>query len=224
MNVPEFACQHPRWNINTNLQPCSLDMSFHVAMAVTTYIVVSGDTDTIVEISTQRLKDAFARPATAQVVSSRDSDPFFLHGVIAQESFLQSKSLVTTLRLRLYKQLDIIDNDKNAKEGKKTELALDRNALRGVTENPHVISQTADVLVSSTEMGTMVVERMAVAHADLKNTSDTSSHKKYNQIEDMLSHLKHSLQSRKRWILGYKSRKDIAMDLVNYPQLSSGSD
>ena len=66
-------------------------------MAVTIYIVVSGNTDTVVEISRQRLKDAFARPATAQAAPSRKLDPFVLHGVIAQESFLQSKPLVTTL-------------------------------------------------------------------------------------------------------------------------------
>lgn len=188
-------------------------MSFHKVMAVTTYIVVSGDADPIVEVAKQRLKDAFAHPASNQQASRRTSDSFFLHGVIAQESFLQSKGVITKLRHRLYDQLDVVDDDKNAEKGK-TELALDRDALRGITKNLHMISQDADVLVSSTEMGTMVVERMATAHAYLKTTSEISSRQGHNQVDDMLEHLMHSLQSRKRWILGYKSRKDIAMNLV----------
>lgn len=213
----EFTCQHPRWNIHTKLQPCSVYMSFHKAMAATTYIVVSGDGDPIIEVSKQRLKDAFAQPASSQDASRKTSDPFFLHGVIAQESFLQSKSVITKLRHRLYDQLDVVDDDKNAREGK-TELALNRDALRGITKNLHMISQDADVLVSSTEMGTMVVERMATAQAYLKTMSDSSSRQGHNQVEDMLNQLMHSLQSRKRWILGYKSRKDIAMNLASYPR------
>lgn len=217
MIVPEFICQHPRWNIHTKLQPCSIYMSFHKAMAVTTYIVVSGDADPVVEVAKQRLKDAFAHPASTQQASRRTSDSFFLHGVIAQESFLQSKGVITKLRHRLYDQLDVVDDDKNAEKGK-TELALDRDALRGITKNLHMISQDADVLVSSTEMGTMVVERMATAHAYLKTTSEISSRQGHNQVDDMLEHLMHSLQSRKRWILGYKSRKDIAMNLASHPR------
>lgn len=209
----EFICQHPRWNIHTKLQPCSVYMSFHKTMEVTTYIVVSGDADPLVEVSKQRLKDAFAHPVSIQEAPRKTPNPFFLHGVIAQESFLQSKSVITKLRHRLYDQLDVVDDDKNAKEGK-TELALDRNALKGITKNLHMISQDADVLVSSTEMGTMVVERMATAHAYLRTTSDSSSRQEHIQVEDMLGHLMYSLQSRKRWILGYKSRKDIAMNLV----------
>ncbi|KAL9135547.1 MAG: hypothetical protein Q9175_003255 [Cornicularia normoerica] len=108
-----------------------------------------------------------------------------------------SRSFETTLRHRLYDQLDVVDddNDKNAKEGK-TELALNRDAFRGMTKNLHMILQDADVLVSSAEMGTLVVKRRAAAPAYLKSMSDSSSQQGYDQVEDMLGHLKHSLQSR----------------------------
>ena len=192
-------------------------------MAVTTYIVTSGEADPVVEISKQRLKVAFAYPRSTQHARCEPSDPFLFHSIIAQESFVQSKSVVTKLRHRLYDQLDVVDDDKNAKEGK-TELALNRDALRGITKNLHRISQDADVLVSSSEMGNMVVERMTTAHAYLKMMSDSPSQQGHDQVKDMLGHLMHSLEARKRWILGYKSRKDIAMNLASHPHPQSTLD
>lgn len=92
-------------------------------MAATTYIFVSGDADPIVEFSKQRLKDAFAHPASIQEGPIRVSDPFFLHDVIAQDSSLQSKSAITKVQRRLYDQLEVVEDEKSAKKGK-TELAF----------------------------------------------------------------------------------------------------
>ena len=217
MVTPEFICQHPRWNLHSKVQPCSVYMSFHKAMAVTTYIVVSGEADSMVDISKQRLKVAFGYPESAKDIQRELSDPFLFHSIIAQESFVQSKSVVANVRYRLCDQLHVVGDDKHAKESK-TELALNRDALRGITKNLHKISQDADVLVSSTEMATMVIERMATAHAYLWVPSDSTSQQGSHQVRDMMGHLMHSLEARKRWVLGYKSRKDTAMNLASHPR------
>ena len=217
MVAPEFMCQHPRWNLHSKVQPCSVYMSFHKVMAVTTYIVVSGEADPIVDISKQRLKVAFAYPKPAQDIQCEPTDPFLFHSIIAQESFVQSKSIVASVRYRLCDQLHVVDDEKNAKEGT-TELALNRDALRGITKNLHKISQDADVLVSSTEMGTMVIERMATAHRYLEATSDSPLQQSSRQVRDMMVHLTHSLEARKWWVLNYKSRKDTAMNLASHPR------
>lgn len=99
------------------------------------------------------MKNEFAHPASIQETPRKASD-----------SFLQSKSATMKLRHRLYDQSDVVDDEESARKGK-TELTLNRDAFRGMTKNLHMTSQYADVLVSSTDMGTMVLERMATPHA-----------------------------------------------------------
>jgi len=69
---------------------------------------------------------------------------------------------MTKLRHRLDDALDDVDaygaGDKS----------LDRAALRALTSELHLISQDAEALVSSAEMGTMVIERMHAAHGHLR--------------------------------------------------------
>lgn len=191
------------------MQPCSVYMSHQSQTAVTTYIVVSGEADTCIGISKSRLEDAFRRPKPGQVTLEKATDPFLLHNIIAQESFLQSKPVITKLRFRLYDQLDKVDA-----YGKGEEI-VDRAALKALTNELHLISQDADSLVAGAEMGTMITERMYEAHTTLKTSVEVRLQRHFCQVEDSLGHLVHSLQARRRWILSYKSRKDIAMNLVS---------
>lgn len=198
-------------------------MSFDKITAVTTYIIVSGSSDTCVATSKSRLEEMF--PPKGQTASRPlgGTDPFFLHTIIAQESLLQSKSVITNLRYRLYDGLDAVDN-----QDKSAELAKNRSALKGVTNKLHLVSQDADQLVASTEMATMVAERMFAAHDTLKGGSETSRRHVFAAVDDSLSHLVHSLHARKRWLQSYQSRKDIAMNLVSleyppYPLPSSSA-
>lgn len=205
----EYICQHPRWDAHTKLLPCSIYMSFHRATAVTTYIVVSGEADSCVAVSKKRLEEAFSCTAADDLPFPRVVDPFYFHSILAQESFLQSRQIITKLRHRLYDALDDVDaygaGDK----------FLDRAALRALTNELHLISQDADALLSSAGMGTMVIERMHAAHANLKTMSDVTSLQGFTRVDDSLGHLAQTLQARRRWLLSYKSRKDIAMNLVS---------
>lgn len=197
-------CQHPRWDSHVKLQPCSVYMSVDRITNVTTYIVVSGEDDHCIEIAKKRIEDAFSLPTVDQ-----SPDPFLVHHIIAHESFLQSKPIITKLRHRLYDALDNVD------AYGKGEKSLDRVALRALTNELHLISQDADSLVSSTEMGTMVVERMSAAHRKLIQESDAALQNAFSLVGDSLEQHVQTLHARRRWLLSYKSRKDIAMNLVS---------
>lgn len=184
-------------------------MSFHKATAVTTYIVVSGEADSCIDLSRQRLEEALGGTVPCGLPCPRIADPFYFHSIVAQESFLQSKSIITKLRHRLYDALDDVDAYGAG------EKFLDRAALRTLTNELHLISQDADSLLSSAEMGTMVIERMQSAHGHLKAMSDVTLLQGFTRVDDSLGYLAQTLQARKRWLLSYKSRKDIAMNLVS---------
>lgn len=204
----EYICQHPRWDSHTKLLPCSVYMSFQKATAVTTYIVVSGETDSCIDISRKRLEEALGITAPGGLPFPQIADPFYFHSIVAQESFQQSKPIITKLRHRLYDALDKVDAYGAGEQ------FLDRAALRALTNELHLISQDADSLVSSAEMGTMVTERMHAAHGHLKAMSDLTSLQGFTPVDDSLGYLAQTLQARRRWLLSYKSRKDIAMNLV----------
>ena len=191
------------------MQPCSVYMSHQSQTAITTYIVVSGQGDSCIEVCKSRLQDAFRHQGPGQAPLEKGIDPFLLHNIIAQESFLQSKPVITKLRFRLYDQLDKVDA-----YGKGEEI-VDRAALKALTNELHLISQDADSLVAGAEMGIMITERMYEAHRTLKTSAEFRLQRHFSQVGDSLAHLVHSLQARRRWILSYKSRKDIAMNLVS---------
>ncbi|KAL8660882.1 MAG: hypothetical protein Q9202_006114 [Teloschistes flavicans] len=204
----EYMCQHPRWDSHIKLQPCSVYMSVDKITNVITYIVMSGEDDHCIAIAKKRIEDAFPLPTVYQSDISMAPDPFLIHHIIAHESFLQSKQVITKLRHRLYDALDNVDAYGRG------EKSLDRAALRALTNELHLISQDADSLVSSTEMGTMVVERMSVAHKILKQESDAALQNAFSLVQDSLEQHVQTLHARRRWLLSYKSRKDIAMNLV----------
>ena len=184
-------------------------MSYEKTTATTYYVVASGENDSCVEISKKRLEDTLNRPVPYQDSRYQVPDPFLLHHIIAHESFIQSKQIITKLRHRLYDALDDVD------AYGKGDKSLDRAALRALTNELHLISQDADSLVSSTEMGTMVVERMSAAHGQLQRALEPGSQQALRLVDDSMAQLVQTLHARKRWLLSYKSRKDIAMNLVS---------
>lgn len=132
------------------------------------------------------------------------NDPFLPLSIICHESLVDAKAIITELRHRLYDQLDIVDIY--------SETPFDRSNVKELTSQLHKVSQDADSLFASAEMGTMVIEHIIRARDRALNLfpqalSDVN-------VGDSLSYIKQSLDSQKRWLLSYKSRKDIAMNLV----------
>ena len=179
-------------------------MGFELESRSTTYIIVSGEHEPYLDRVKSRLNDYFPSVGALGSAKLHPYDPFLLLSVICHESLVEAKAIITELRHRLYDQLDIVDTYSNS--------PFDRSSLKELTNKLHKVSQDADSLFASAEMATMVVEHVIRArdralilfpHA----LSDVN-------VGDSLSYIKQSLDSQKRWILSYKSRKDIAMNLV----------
>ncbi|KAK7985283.1 hypothetical protein PG988_002905 [Apiospora saccharicola] len=85
-----------------------------------------------------------------------------------------------------------------------------------MTEQLHKVSQDADSLLVSAEMGSMVAEHGKRSRAILQKEIQTVSTSPFSRsnVGDALEYLVQSLESQKRWLASYRSRKDIAMNLV----------
>ena len=206
----EIICQHPRWKMGNWLSPRSVYMSFEKAIARTTYVVVSSNSarDLVIRTTRDRLANAFAG-STLSSSGHRPLDPYLLNTIILQEVHIQSKKHFTCVRHNLWHQLGVIfDHSKH-------QLDLDRKHLKDLTNQFHEISQDADRLIAHAEMATMIADRTGKAHDHLRSESGASSRRDFCQVDDSLRDLVESLQSRKRWLMSYKSRKDTIMNLVS---------
>lgn len=179
-------------------------MGFDLETCSVTYIIVSGQQERYLDRVKSRLNDYFPPMGTLGSAKLHPNDPFLPLSIICHESLVDAKAIITELRHRLYDQLDIVDIY--------SETPFDRNNLKELTNQLHKVSQDADSLFASAEMGTMVIEHIIRARDRALNLfpqalSDVN-------VGDSLSYIKQSLNSQKRWLLSYKSRKDIAMNLV----------
>ena len=179
-------------------------MGFDLETCSATYIIVSGQREPYLDRVKSRLNDYFPPVGTLGSAKLHPNDPFLPLSIICHESLVDAKAIITELRHRLYDQLDIVDIY--------SETPFDRSNLKELTNQLHKVSQDADSLFVSAEMGTMVIEHVIRARDRALNLfpqalSDVN-------VGDSLSYIKQSLDSQKRWLLSYKSRKDIAMNLV----------
>jgi hypothetical protein len=127
------------------------------------------------------------------------------------EIFLDAKSVITPLRGSLYDQLDLVDvySSKPLHERGRAE-------LEDMTIKMHVISQEIDSVTAGAEMTAMIVRRMQLAHDRCCTLLGPNAIEDGNtKISDALRYLLESAESQKRWLVSYKSRKDIALNLVS---------
>ena len=205
--LSEFFCQQPRWDIHKRQTPWCIYMSYNRILETTTYIIVCGDDYPSSDTVKARLQASFS--GVSEEVSSKlhIRNPYLLHCMIFHEAFVEAKSIITKLRHRLYDQLDKVDD--YAKD------TLDRKTLEILTIELHGVSQDTDSLLASADMAEMIATRMQAAHSRFEELVVVSELKdKTVKINDSLRYLQTSVQSQRRWLLSYKSRKDIAMNLV----------
>jgi hypothetical protein len=80
----------------------------------------------------------------------------------------------------------------------------------------HVVSQGIDAMTANAEMQSMIVRKLMAGHERYRHdthsliTTDTLT-----GTSDALQYLADSIESQRRWLLSYKARKDIAMNLVS---------
>jgi hypothetical protein len=182
-------------------------MSYDVHLACTTYVIACGSENPLNSLVKARLEVHLGGPSETVTAKSHTKDPFLLHCMIFHEGFTEAKAIITKLRHRLYDQLDMVDAyAKNPS---------DRKNLENLTIELHGVSQDTDSLLASADMAEMIATKMAKAHRRFEAIlTDANLKDKTTKLEDALGYLQSSVQSQRRWLLSYKSRKDIAMNLV----------
>ena len=182
-------------------------MSYDVQKKETVYLVTCGENNPHNQTIKTRLEECFKLPV-CYGGDGTHVDPFFLHSMILHESFVGAKSIITAVRHRLYDQLDMVDAYGNEPS--------DRKALEKLTNELHGISQDADSLTASAEMVEIVLQGILSAHQRFQKVrTDQQSTNEMTKTNDSIRYLLSSVQSQRRWIMSYKSRKDIAMNLVS---------
>ncbi|KIW08396.1 uncharacterized protein PV09_01308 [Verruconis gallopava] len=209
---PHFYCQHPRWNIHVSETPISVYMSHKPQQACTTYVVSCGtqERSAMREHSMERLKDWWASNTVKQSNKNLPS-PYILHCLISQASLESAKQLFNELRHRLYDVLDAVDayakSDYSMRQNQ-------RAVLEGATVKLHNVSQDIDSTMAGLDMATMIAENLLMALERSKSTLGVQYTVSQEQTAQAASYLARSHASQKRWLLSWKSRKDIAMNLV----------
>ncbi|EEP82431.1 predicted protein [Uncinocarpus reesii 1704] len=201
----EAMWQHPRYNIHTRQQPCSVYMGYDFSEACTTYIIVSGENEGYVERTKGRLSDYFhPEGGLSATATEQINDPFLLQSILCHESLTDGKENMRKLRHRLYDQLDIV--------GEYAKEPFDKSNLKEMTNQLHLISQDVDSVLASTEMAGMISRHMAHVRQRMLDISPNTFRK--SNIGEALVYLVDSIDAQKRWLHSLKSRKDIAMNLV----------
>lgn len=182
-------------------------MTYEEQNAVTTCIMTSGTEDPRVQALRSRLTDAFPGEASLASGSSNATDPFLLHCLVSHISFMQSDPSVFDLGVRLYNALDAVDAS--------AQTPFNRDSFKSLTYKLHQISQDADSLISSAEAGLTGVDCMQAAQMRLMKMSKSKKRHELAWSCSSSKYLQRAIESRKRWLLGAKSRKDTAMNLVS---------
>lgn len=181
-------------------------MTHSLADRTTSYIVMTDRTHSRLEDIRRRICASYASGGLPDA-----KDPFMMHCLILHEIFLDAKSVITPLRGSLYDQLDLVDiySSKPLHERGRAE-------LEDMTIKMHVISQEIDSVTAGAEMTAMIVRRMQLAHDRYCSLLGLNAIEDGNtKISDALRYLLESAESQKRWLVSYKSRKDIALNLVS---------
>ncbi|KAF2651128.1 hypothetical protein K491DRAFT_720142 [Lophiostoma macrostomum CBS 122681] len=207
----EFCCQQPRWAIHRKSAPWCIYMTHSLATGATTYIVVCDREQSRFDVVKERLADIFNADRQTRSSLGDSINPFFLHCLISHEVFLDAVPSITQVRHQLYDALDRVDRyaETDADGRKRTE-------LEELTIKLHIVSQETDRMYANVEMSGMIVGRLTQAHQRYRKVveDDVAMRDSLEKTSDALAYLFETIESQKRWLHSYKSRKDIAMNLV----------
>ena len=173
---------------------------------MSTCIVIAGSHDKRIEAVQTRLTSSFSAASAIPAARQNATDPFFVPTMVSHECFMHSDSSVFTLGKRLYDALDIVDAA--------AETPYDRDRMKSLTFKLHQISQDADSLIQSADIGIDLMDGLRLAQDRFVYFSMSREGAKYPQSINAATYLKKGIEARKRWLLGAKSRKDTAMNLV----------
>lgn len=189
-------------------------MSHDAVSQAITYVVVSSVNQPGVRVVKERLQDIYRHEEkNGRSRSQKFVDPFTLHLMVAHETFLEAKAVITDLRYKLYDALDRVDQYSN-----KLPEQRGRRDLEELTIQLHVVSQDTDSKYASADMANMIMRRISGAHQRYaESIQDMGKKDALEKTADAINYLSMSLESQMRWLSSYKARKDIAMNLVSFP-------
>ena len=179
--------------------------NYHTFLQRTDCIITSEVGDERIEAIQQRLSDAFCTSAISSAVDNA-SDPFFMHGLIAHQAFMDSDPVIFHLGRSLYDTLDQLNE--YADKG------FDRDRLKSTTFKLHEISQDMDSLLTSADTNIALVKTIQ----DTQNLLLTLCPKESHWLQSSMTTsawLNRAFEARKRWLLGARARKKTALNLVS---------
>ena len=211
--VTEFWCQPPRWDIHNKEQPISVYMRYDPQRDSTTYIISGGREDYIIN-QLQRILGRGTEGCSELASPAMFLDPFEIHYLVTRLSFEFSKRFVSTLRRRLYDQLDKIDQHTQS-----INTAGERSELKERTTDLSPLSQNVDSFIAGFHMALGIASKLKHAH-DEYLSSETKKNPTDGRIQSgqrlacSIRRLSSSFESQMRWLHSYKARKDTSMTLV----------
>ncbi|PNS21110.1 hypothetical protein CAC42_3448 [Sphaceloma murrayae] len=200
----DFICQQPRWGFRERISPISTLSSVDLATGVVTCVTSASASDPRLNTVRSRLTAALTGPGVPQAGLLNVSNPTMLPCLITHECFMASNYRVVELASTLFGSVDTIDESRQG--------PFDREVFKDLTFKLHRVSQDADFLVSSVEIGITMMDAMMETQS--RTAKSIKQHHKLDHQSDTLHFLKRALESRRRWLYNAKSKKDTAMNLV----------
>lgn len=203
----ESFCQQPRWQKHVQDVPFSVYMLHNLVTQTTTYVIVCSSKQARLPEIQNRLKMTLQHTKAADL-----PDPFMLHALIVHETLLDARSVILALRQQLYDSLRRVDVYAQSSLRQRGKAELEK-----MTIQLHVVSQNIDAMTANMDMQSMIVRKLTAGHERYRNSSKLSHGVKdtLTKTSDALQYLADSIESQHRWLLSYKARKDIAMNLVS---------
>ncbi|KAG8627898.1 hypothetical protein KVT40_003771 [Elsinoe batatas] len=200
----DFVCQQPRWGFRERIPPISTLSSVNLHSGTVTCVVSAATNDPRLNTVLSRLTAAFTGPTPLPSGLANAANPFMLPCLITHECFMASDYRIVELASTLFGAVDTIDESRQG--------PFDREVFKDLTFKLHRVSQDADFLVSSVEIGIMMMDAMTQTQSRIAIFS--KRHRKLAHQGDALAFLRRALLSRQRWLYNAKSKKDTAMNLV----------
>uniref|UniRef100_A0A8H7KE68 Uncharacterized protein n=1 Tax=Bionectria ochroleuca TaxID=29856 RepID=A0A8H7KE68_BIOOC len=199
--------QHPRYNVHRKRDaPCSVYISYDISESLTTYIITSADDDPWVSRAKSRLAEYYLRTGPETPLQRAESlDPFLLQSILCHEQLIEAKILISELRGRL----SVVSKSLTVH----SQIPTDGSLLNTITQKLYALSEEADALYRSIELGSEVATHCVGARQELLDAQPSRVFAASN-VGDGLNYLVDSLDSQKQYIQGYKNSKDTAMTLV----------
>lgn len=203
----DFFWQTPRYKSSDSWNPGNVLMTYNILTECTTYIIFLNEELPYLQRVQARLEASFSHFATT-TGRGFQLDPFLLNTMIIHEHFMGALSTNRHIRDRLYEGLFKVET--YAKTHSKRE---DLELLTGLFHN---VSQDADFLVASMETSDAILRAMQSAHQRLEALyKDGNCPPHVAEVGDSIEYLLGSVRAQRQSTNSYKSRKDIAMNLVS---------